>query len=105
MSTKTILLSSLAIIVIGGAVLFSSPKKVNDTPAPSQQAVSANTQNQQLMHIDEQAGTPEPKASASSDEIIDYLIDDLTKDETKATESMIDTVPNATSDVSISTNF
>lgn len=72
----------LVVILLGGIIYFTLPKG-EDSSAPTgttTETTSVPSQNEN--------GTPD--SSASSDEIIDYIVDDLGSDETKAAEATID---------------
>lgn len=101
MNHKGLIVTLVIIIVLSGIVYFSLPKN-NNGLAPTgttteESSTSAST-----------AATETPSAQASNDQIIDFIVDDLAKEETRAAEASIQTtVPAAQSDAvgSINTNF
>ena len=102
MSTKTTFLAVIGILIISSAVYFSAPKKASNTsltnPLSATRGEAPTTSEETLSVM--------PKSSASSEEIIDYLVDGLSEDETRSTQIVLDTseLP-AHENVVISTNF
>lgn len=105
MSTKTIIITACGILLIGGAVYFATQKKATDVPP----APTVTTEQPAVQAVETKEATnivaQEPTKDTSSDQIIDYLVDDLTRNETSAVEATIDAGVPAQSDVTISTNF
>lgn len=97
MSTKKILLALGAVIIIGGAIYFASTKNVGDFMMKSE-----NTSTMQ----GGASTTPQPTKEATSESIIDYLIDGIAGDDTKAAEASIDqTTPASQGEANLNTNF
>lgn len=103
MSTKTIIITACGILLIGGAVYFTTQKKDTDVPP----TVSTAQPTVQAVETKEVAATiaQEPTKDSSSDQIIDYLVDDLTRNETGAAEATLDAAVPTQSDITINTNF
>ncbi len=99
MSTKNIIISLVGIIIIGGVVYFSmSQQKVTTSaPLPPVTIDATNSSNT--------GQSPEPTASASTNEIIDYIADGQQQDESKVIQSMLDASPETTEAPTINTNF
>lgn len=101
MSTKQILITLVGIIIIGGALYLSMSKKNTEnvaTTAPVTIDKNEITTSKDL--------TMEPSKNASNDEIIDYIVDGQSSDETTAAEASLKTSSTATvEEPTISTNF
>lgn len=103
-SKKTTLVSISAILVIGGAVYFAKPRKAE---APITAPLTAPLVVQDTRQVDQPSTTTlqEPTKDSSSVEIIDYLVDDLTKNESQAAEAVIDKPTPTQAEIMIGTNF
>ena len=102
MSTKTIVVSLIGVILIGGAIYFTMSQKsskVTTLTTPIQTTQKENSTSTETQ------STPEPTKNSSSNEIIDYIVDGQSSDEIKAAEASIDTSSSATVEPTISTNF
>jgi hypothetical protein len=103
MSTKTVLWSLGGFIIIAGVIYFAKPQSPVaqlGTPLPSQQEEGL------VAKKDPEAPTPEPTKDAPSDAIIDYLVDGISADDTKAAGATIDqTTPATSQTTSVNTNF
>jgi hypothetical protein len=97
MSTKSIIITLVGIIVIGGATYFAMSKKQN--PLPANISPVSTTQNEIVTPV------KEPTKDASTDEIIDYLVDTQSEEEMKAAKATLDTSPTSLDEPTISTNF
>lgn len=98
MSTKNIVLSLVGVILIGGAIYFSMSKKAAEIEMKTMPPVST-TQSEKT------AVTQEPTKEASTDTIIDYLVDGQSSDETKAAQATLDAPISAEAEPTINTNF
>ncbi|MBP6888893.1 MAG: hypothetical protein KBC21_04330 [Candidatus Pacebacteria bacterium] len=100
MTTKGMIAALLAVIAIGGVIYFSLPKDkgIDVTPTgTTSETPSATAPTKQ-----------DPTTTSSNDAIVDYIVDDLTTDETKAAEATIDaSVPPSQENVagSVKTDF
>ena len=109
MSTKTVLISLCAAIIIGGVVFFTLEKNklsqsdaYNQTPAD----VTYTPPQQDNSHTEDKSITLEPSKTASNDQIIDYIVEGQPSNETKTAKTMINaTMTSSDHDVSIRTNF
>lgn len=99
MSTKNILISLVGLIIIGSAIYFSMSKRqaTGTTPPPP---ITTETSNDTPTEQ-----TQEPTASASTDEIIDYIADTQQQDESKVVQTVLDASPDTTEVPTINTNF
>jgi hypothetical protein len=105
MPKKTFLLSFFGVLVIGGTLYFSSPQK-SKAPVVTSPALVQVSQDEKIQQPSMVPTSTEPSKDASTEEIVDYLVDGVTDDETSATEKIIDdSVATSTADVAISTNF
>lgn len=100
MSTKTILWSLGALLIIGGSIFFGLTTK-KEAEVMKQTAPEAQKTNKEII-----VTTPTPTKEAPSDAIVDYLVDGLTSDETKTVEATLDnTKPESQSQTTVNTNF
>ncbi len=99
-SLKTILASLGAIIIIASAVYFSKPKEIEQL-APSTRSTQKASQVPRNIYENK----PEPDPRTSSSDIIDYLVDGLTKSETETLTSLLEATTSEQSYITISTNF
>lgn len=100
MSTKNIIISLVGVIIISGSVYFSMSKKQTTQPAQTPPVTTTNTENNAS-----QSAVVEPTQNASTDEIIDYLVDVQTKEESQAVQATLDTPATSASEPTINTNF
>lgn len=102
MSTKATLLAGIGILIISSVIYFSAPKKAKDISLVS----PVGTPRDEALTTSRETLSTMPKNSASSEEIIDYLVDGLSEEETRLTQTVLDTseLP-ANENVVISTNF
>lgn len=100
MSTKTIIISLLGVILIGGAVYFSMSKN-NDTAVTQNQPVTTtNTPTADTTSV-----TQEPTKDTSTDGIIDYIVDGQSGDEMRAAQTSLDAPLSTEAEPTINTNF
>jgi hypothetical protein len=98
MSTKNIIFSLVGVIVIGGAIYFSMSKKSTDIEIKTMPPVSATqTEKKEIIQ--------EPAKDASTDQIIDYIVDGQSGDETRAAQASLETSATAEAEPTINTNF
>jgi hypothetical protein len=103
---KIVLIGALALIILGGSwYILSSP-----TIPPVAEVKPTQTQQQetpQAIVQEETIATP-PSETATNDQIVDYLVDGLAKDESITAKQSIDTQsPTSNSSIGgvIDTNF
>lgn len=97
MNNKGLITALIIIIILGGVIYFTLPQKAQVT-----EATGTTTTEETVGAI------ASPTSQSSSEEIIDFIVNDLTSDETKAAEATIDsTLPSSQSEVaaSLQTNF
>ncbi len=102
MSTKTIITSLVGVIVLGSIVYFTmkgkDPVVVTTAPLPVQIVKEETPQGD--------VAVVEPNKNSTSDEIIDYLVDGQSKDETITLKASLDAAaPAALQEPVMSTNF
>lgn len=104
MSIKTTLLSIFAILVIGGAIYSVPSKKIKEDAkySPTFAQVSHTTPPQETTL---KATSTEPTRDATPDQIINYLIDDITSSEISETEKIIEGSTYSPTEITLSTNF
>lgn len=92
-NTKTIIWSISGLIVIAGALYFNIIKNPREG---MMQENKTSTGNESV----------EPAKNASNEEIIDYLVDYMTKDGTSSAEASMDsTTPSSQTASNVNTNF
>lgn len=90
MQTSKVALITALVVVLGAALWYfltpatSAPAAVNEG-TPTSQSQTTETQP-----VAEQTQAPEPSKTASNDEIIDFVVDDLTKEESVGAKTSID---------------
>jgi hypothetical protein len=84
MSTKNIIISLIGVILIGGSVYFSMSKKQAVQPVQTPPVTTTNTENTASQSV-----VVEPTQNASTDEIIDYIVDGQTKEESQAAQATL----------------
>lgn len=105
MSSKTILISLCAVIIIGGALYVAISQKSSTNNNVAIETPPVQTQAEVPAQKEETVVTA-PKADASTDVIIDYLVDGQTSNETKTVQATLDaSIPSTTQDSTINTNF
>ena len=95
MSTKSIILTLIGVIIIGDAVYFSMSKKPTNTL----------TNTKPVTTTYDMVTSQEPTKNTPTDEIIDYIVDRQSEDETNVAQVTLETSPNSVSMPSITTNF
>lgn len=103
MSTKNIISSLIGVIVIGGAIYFFMENSSNKTQVKDPAPISTSKEN--VLPQEQKNIVLEPKKNASSDEIIDYIVDGQSNDEMTAVETALKTPPSEEKDPTIVTNF
>ena len=86
MTTKGIIVSLLLIIVLGGVVYLRLSKEQKVTAQPT----GVTSQSEPATTATTASTTPAPSSTASSDKIVDYLVDGLVHDETGVAGDAID---------------
>ena len=112
MSKRTIIIAIVGVIALIAVVYLTNPKK-NSTgiltpPSSLQENTTVQEENNSNLGQNQVPPSPikEPSATAGADEIIDYIVDGITSNETNAVNQVIEsTSATPSSDVSISTNF
>ena len=100
-STKTILWSVSGIILLAAAFYMVGSKKKDEQGMTSEERARSVTQENSSVPT-----TAPPAKDASSEAIIDYLVDGQSNDDTKSAEASIDnTSPASQGETTINTNF
>lgn len=94
MSTKYIITILVGVIIIGGSIYFSMLPRTNNDMMSST-SISTTKSGEVLA----------PTKSASTDEIIDYIVDEQSKEETKTVQVILDASLTSPEQPTISTNF
>ena len=102
MSTKTIITSLVGVIIVGSIIYFTmkgkDPVAVTTEPVPVQIVKEETPQGE--------TAVVGPTKNASTNEIIDYLIDGQSRDETTAAKATVDAIaPSPLQEPVTSTNF
>lgn len=96
MNNKGLISALVIIIILGCVVYFTLPK--NEKGA---EQTGTNTSEQTSL-----GGPNTPTSQSSNEEIVDFIIDDLAKEETSAAEATIDSpASQPEASVNINTNF
>jgi hypothetical protein len=98
MTSKNVLITLIGVIIIGSAVYFAMSKRATAPIAPP----PITTQNTEK---DTKAEVVAPSAQASTNDIIDYIVDGQSKDEMNVTQEALKENVAPTSEPTISTNF
>lgn len=96
MTHKGIILVLVLGIVILGGVYIAIPKKMDSAPTVTSTATTDEVPNKEASTTDS-----EPKKDTSSDQIVDYLVDTLSGEETDSAKATIDKAVPASTDTSI----
>lgn len=103
MSTKSVIISLLGVIVIGGAMYFSMGHSSNKIIMEDSSSIRTSKESTSL--AEGKGVALEPGKNASNDEIIDYIVDGQTNNETKAAEASLETSSSVEAEPTIVTNF
>ena len=109
MPKNILLIAVFGIVIIGGSVYYALNNK-RHTPIQKTIESTRVTPVEQMTATTTKEDTNDlsstPKKDASSDEIINYIVDDLASDESKAFEITLTTTSTSSPDIpTIGTNF
>ncbi len=109
MSKNILLIAVFGIVIIGGSVYYALNNK-RHTPIQKTTETARVTPVEQIIATTAKEDTSDlastHKKDASSDEIINYIVDDLASDESKAFEITLTSTSTSSSDIpTIGTNF
>jgi hypothetical protein len=100
MTTKNSIICLIGVIVIGGAIYFSMNKTATTVTV---QPISVTKEEVAPKQTDET--TPAPTSDASTDEIIDYIVDGQSQDEVLAVQKTLEASSTPIINPAVSTNF